>query len=106
MPAPVSLTKVNIAPSRYYSIIDGVKTEITEEQYNSPPAENETRSVCIAFDTPTGQLSDGQFAIQKNGFCWVKAPGYKVIKLRPVFVKNNTLTAQGIAETIKKSEVE
>lgn len=107
MPQPITLQKVNRAADRYYSIIDGVKTEITEEEYNSPPAEGESRSVNIAFDTPTGELSDGQYCTQVNGFHWVKIPGYKVIKISPDFIgETNIITPQGITEIKESSEEE
>lgn len=106
MAEPISLQKVSRASDRYYSIIDGVKTEITEEQYNSPMSEGEVRSVNIAFDTPTGELTDGQYATQVNGCHWVKLPGYKVIKIDADMVSNNVITIDGINKILEDSEAE
>lgn len=51
-------------------------------------ANEEIKSInlTIVFDTPTGNLSDLQFAVQENGYIWVKAPGYKLIKIPPEYV--------------------
>ena len=106
MPTPIALQKVNIAPSRYYSIVDGVKTEITEKEYNSPIKEGEVRSINIAFDTPTGELSDGQYASQGNGFHWVKIQGYKLIKIDPDMISKEKTTVAGLNKILEDSEAE
>lgn len=106
MATPIALTKVNILGNRYYSIIDNVKTEITESQYNAPQQANETRSINIKFDTPSGDLSDNQYATQANGHHWVKIPGYKVIKIDPILVSKGKVTSDGITKILKDSEAE
>ena len=60
----------------------------------------------IGFDTPTGELSDSQYATQVNGFHWVKIPGYAVIKINPEFIKNNILSPAGEADIIERSVAE
>ncbi len=106
MPTPVALQKVSVAPDRYYSIIDGVKTEITKKEYNSPMKEGEIHSSGIAFDTSTGELSDGQHATQANGFHWVKIPDYKVIKIDPDMVVEEKATVAGLNKISLDSEAE
>jgi len=105
MPAPIALQKVSVAPDKYYSIKGGIKTEITEKEYNSPIVGSEIRSKGIAFDTPTGKLSDGQHATQENGFHWVKIAGYEVIKIDPSMVAKSKTTPAGLNKILLDSEV-
>ena len=106
MPAPISIQKVDIAGYKYFSIIDGEKTEITEEQFNAGPSGDAVYSRNIAFDTPSGELSDGQYATQENGFHWVKIPGYKVIKIHPDMVAKGKTTVAGLNKILADSEAE
>jgi hypothetical protein len=55
-------------------------------------------STIIDFDTPTGDLADLQYAVQENGYVWVKAPGYKLIKIPPEYVNlpTKTVSKEGI----------
>lgn len=52
----------------------------------------------IGFDTPTGELSDGEYATQENGSHWVKLTGYDTVKINPEYIKNNILTKEGEAK--------
>jgi hypothetical protein len=98
MPA-ITVQQVNITGFKYYLVQDGVKTEITEEEYNSPEPFTGTKTKQITFDTPTGELSDGQYAVQENGYVWGKIPKYVVIKMPPEYVDipNSQITDAGIA---------
>lgn len=55
-------------------------------------------STVLDFDTPTGDLADLQLAVQDNGYVWVKAPGYKLIKIPPEYVDvpTRTVSKEGI----------
>jgi hypothetical protein len=96
MPA-ITVQQVNIAGFKYF-LYNGTKTEITEAEYNSPEPFTGTKSKEIAFDTPTGQLSDGQYAVQENGYVWGKIPKYVVFKMPPEYVDipNNRITSEGV----------
>ena len=63
-------------------------------------------SIRIGFDTPTGNLSDGQYATQDNGYHWVKIPGYAVTKIDPEFINNKNLSPAGEADVMERSEAE
>lgn len=97
MPA-INVERVNIAGFRYYATLDGVMREITEAEFGHPVG-GEVQSKRIYFDTPTGDLSDGQYAVQENGYVWAKIPKYAVFKLPPEYVDipNNKITSEGVA---------
>ena len=103
----MNLVKINIAPDKYVSTFKDaedniVKEEITEAKYSEPQVKEDLTWVSssrkIAFDTPTGELSDSQYATQENGFHWVKIPEYEVIKINPEFIKDNILSQDGVKE--------
>lgn len=102
MPDTIKLTKVNIGPFKYYSTfkVDGVVSAqevavVNLDETNSDPTWVSS-SKCISFATPSGNLSDNQYATQTNGYHWVKIPGYTLIKIFPEHIKNNTLSLAGI----------
>lgn len=103
--ATIKLTKVNIGPERYYLRMSGLLQEIPK------PAEGEIVEGgywCqqISFDTPSGFLSDNQYATQENGYHWVKINRYAMTKIAPQFITNDILNAEGITEIKNRSEVE
>ena len=104
MPTPIALAKVNIAGYKYWTSEDGKRTEITEEQFSAGPTGSVVYSKRIAFDTPTGELSDGQRATQENGFHWVKISGYVVIKIDPDMVAKDKTTVAGLNKILLDSE--
>ena len=91
------LRKVNIGADRYFhkfQLSDGTisyRTTTKEEygglNYSVKPTKTDavwlSSSSRIGFDTPSGELDDGQYATQKNGFDWVKLAGYEMKKLMP-----------------------
>jgi hypothetical protein len=91
----LTIQKVNIAGQRWYLYKDGVKTVLSE--YRDPQA-GEVVSKGIYFDTPDGNLSDGQYAVQENGYVWAKIPKYAVFKMPPQYIdlENNTISDEGI----------
>lgn len=97
MPA-ITVQRVNIAGVRYFSVLNGVKTPITEAEFPNP-IPGSVNSKQIYFDTPTGELSDGQYAVQDNGYVWAKIPKYAVFKMPPEYVDipNNRITSDGVA---------
>jgi hypothetical protein len=103
VPQPITLTRVNIAPSKYFATFKGdsgiVQEEITKSQLDSTPTKDGyiwlSSSEKIAFDTPTGMLADWQYATQSNGFHWIKIPGYTMIKIDPVYISKNILSQAG-----------
>jgi len=93
----ISIQRVNILGNKCYSILNGVKTEITEEEFGHPVG-NEVHSKIITFDTPTGELSDGQYAVQENGYVLAKIPKNAVFKMPPQYIDlvNNKITSEGV----------
>ena len=101
----MKLIKVNIGANKYvhkFRLED--KTVITEAttkaSYDNlkdqikptkPDATWFMSSIRIGFDTPSGNLSDGEYATQKNGYHWVKLAGYEMWKVMPEDVHNDNL---------------
>ena len=119
----MKLTQVAITNNRYFhnfkrdsdSVI--VSAITTKESYDAladsasiKPTLPQTAYVWsaakIGFDTPTGELIDGLYATQVNSFHWVKIPSYAVIKIDPVYIKNNNLSPAGEAEVMESSVAE
>ena len=104
----MKLQKVNIGANRYvhkFKLADKtiVEETTTKTSYDNLTSTKPTKtdatwfmsSIRIGFDTPTGELSDGEYATQENGFHWVKIPGYDVEKVRPEYIKDNILSKEG-----------
>lgn len=91
----INLTKVNIAPDRYYLRRSGVLQEIPKP---SPEEMVEGGYWCsqISFDTPSGFLSDNQYATQANGYHWVKIKNYAMTKIAPEHIVNDVLSNDGL----------
>lgn len=116
----IKLTKVNILGKKYYSTFrlnDSwmlQTNEITEQEYvdastTIPVLSGYTyvsSAKKIAFDTFTHDLSDKQYATQENGFHWVKIPKYKIYKINPEYITNDTLSQAGIDFIQTNSEPE
>jgi len=109
--AIIKLTKVDIVADKYFAKFD-TDGSISKEEIDSTSFDSVQSKVDavwlssarkISFDTPTGQLRDGEYATQLNGFHWVKITGYAVIKVRPGVVTNNALQQKGIEEVKLKS---
>ena len=105
------LKQVKIGENLYVNKFElSDKTIITEATtklaYDSlataTPTKTDTKwvasSIRIGFDTPTGELSDGQYATQDNGFHWVKIEGYDMVKILPEYIKNDILSKEGEAK--------
>ena len=93
---PLTIQRVNIMGHRWCSFKDGVKTILAE--YRDPlPGEVISRE--IYFDTLTGDLGDGQYAVQENGYVWAKVPRYAVFKMPPEYVDitTNKISDAGVA---------
>ena len=113
----MKLTKVNIGTNRYvhkFKLSNGtvVTESTTKASYDNLSIKDSSRpvkagatwfmsSIRIGFDTPTGELSDNQYATQDNGFHWVKLVGHDVVKVLPEYIKNDILSKEGEAK-IKK----
>ena len=105
----MKLKKVNIGANKYvhkFKLADEkVITEFTTKvSYDNlkdqikptkPDAAGFMSSIRIGFDTPSGDLSDGDYATQKNGYHWVKLAGYEVWKVMPEDVHNDNLSKAG-----------
>ena len=112
--ATIKLTKVNIAADKYFAKFDMVGYISTEEidpsLYSSIQIKDGAIWVSsaskISFDTPTGNLSDNEYATQLNGFHWVKIRGYAMTKIDPGYITNNILSSAGIAEVKERSVAE
>ena len=113
----MKLIKINIGANIYinkFELVDKtIVTEVTtEEIYESLLAPTKTdaiwkqSSIRIGFDTPTGKLTDSQYATQENGFHWVKIPGYAVTKINPEFIKDDILTPEGEIDVKERSVAE
>ena len=100
--ATIKLTKVGIGPFKYLSTfkVDGQLTtqEVAVVELNETNTDPTwvSSSKCISFATPTGNLSDNQYATQANGHHWVKIPGYTTCKISPEFISKGTLSQAGI----------
>lgn len=107
----MKLKKVDIGANRYvhkFKLADKtIVTEIaTKETYDNLATTKPTKtdatwamsSIRIGFDTPTGELSDGEYATQENGFHWVKIAGYDMEKVLPEYIKNDILSKEGEAK--------
>ena len=97
----IKLTKVNIGPERYYARQAGLLQEISKPAEGTNPYEFWCQQ--ISFDTPSGFLSDNQYATQANGFHWVKINKYEMIKIAPEFIVNDILSNAGIDEIKKRA---
>ena len=107
----MELKKVNIGANRYFhkfkladdSIVEKITTKesVDNSPVNRPTKTDATwfMSSCrIGFDTPTGELADGEYATQVNGFHWVKIVGYDAVKILPEYIKDNILSKEGEAK--------
>ena len=107
----MELTKVDIGDFRYFHKFEledkTLVTEVTtKETYDNLSATTPTKidstykmsSIRIGFDTPTGELGDGQYATQENGSHWVKLKGYTMIKILPEYIKDDILSNEGIVK--------
>ena len=110
----MKLTKVNIGTNRYvhkFKLSDGtiVTENTTKGSYDNLSIKGHPRpvkvgatwfmsSIRIGFDTPTGGLSDNQYATQDNGFHWVKLVGHDMVKILPEYIKNSILSKEGEAK--------
>jgi len=113
----MELTKVNIGEDRYFNKFElSDKTNISEattkEDFDSPdePIKEDATliqsSIKIGFDTSTGELRDGEYATQENGFHWIKISGYAVTKINPEFIKDSILSPEGEVDVKERSEAE
>ena len=114
----MKLQKVEIGSNLYVNKFEQVDKTITTEFISKEDYDNlsvsiptmidavwKMSSIRIGFDTLTGELGDGQYATQENGFHWVKLIGYDLIKILPEFIINDILSDEGI-EKIKKDSSE
>lgn len=110
--ATIKLTKVNIGSPRYIVYENGVPSEVSASVFMVVDEEGHViynykdYTIQMGFDTLSKTLSDKQYATQTNGYHWVKIPGYKITKIAPEFIVNNTLSQAGIDEIKARSEVE
>jgi len=110
--ATIKLTKVNIGPTRYIVYQEGVPSEVSAEVFMVVDIEGNVVynysnwNKQIGFSTPSKELLDKQYATQTNGYHWVKIAGYKMYKIPPEYITNNTLSQAGIDYIKKYSEVE
>jgi hypothetical protein len=95
-----------ILGNKYFSFNGITLTEITAQEYGVGVSAGETHSTRIYFDTPSGELTNGLYATQANGYHWVKIAGYAITKLAPEFIVNNTISQAGIDEIKARSVVE
>src|SRR3972149_6823457 len=96
--ATIKLIKVNIGPDKFYTTtkIDG---ELSTQEVMVYPLDDPTVvATCtkISFATPSGNLSDNEYATQANGHHWVKIQGYTTCKIPPEFINKNILSQTGI----------
>ena len=61
-------------------------------------------SIRIGFDTPTGLLSDGEYATQENGFHWVKLADRDMTRILPEYIAANKLSDEGVAKVYEQTE--
>ena len=107
----MKLQKVEIGSNLYVNKFELVDKTIivepsTKEVYDNLSVSKPTKvdavwkmsSIRIGFDTPTGELGDGQYATQENGFHWVKLEGYDMRKINPEYIKDNILLDEGLAK--------
>lgn len=102
----VKVTKVNITGSKYVAKYKDAQDDITYEDViitgiediPTPPTGKtwEGTSRVIVFDTPSGTLTNNQYATQANGYHWVKLPKCSLIKIDPGYVINNILSQAGV----------
>ena len=102
----IKLTKVNIGPFKNVATFkdgQGVLTssEVMVVELDGTPTIPEGSTWIrtgrqITFSTPSGELSDKEYATQANGFHWVKIAGYRMYKIPPEYITNNTLSQAGI----------
>ncbi len=115
----MKLTKVNIGSNKYvnkFEMLDETFVEeiTTKEAYDNISVTAPTKTdavwvssaIKIAFDTPTGKLSDGEYATQENGFHWIKIKGYAVTKINPEFIKDDILSPEGEIDVKERSDTE
>ncbi len=115
----MKLTRVNIGSNKYvnkFEMLDETFVEeiTTKEAYDNLSVITPTKTdsvwlssaIKISFDTPTGELSDGEYATQENGFHWIKILGYAVTKINPEFIKNNILSPAGEIDVEERSVAE
>ena len=109
--ATIRLSSKSIGSDKTFTTFD-IGGELVTQEVISIPLESEIDSTFegavtkISFATPTGELSDNQYATQPNGFHWVKISGYKLIKIDPKFITKNVLSQEGITFIQTQSEAE
>jgi len=107
----MKLKQVSIGADRYVNTFELTDKSIVTEDTTKMAYDNLTTiqptkvdgtwlysSTKVGFDTPTGELSDGQYATQVNGFHWVKIAGYDMVKILPEYIKSDVLSKDGEAK--------